>query len=372
MQIKQLILKNFRSYDELAIPFQTRLIFFIGENGAGKSNILESLSLLSFLKSFRGNPDEELVNWSKDHFFITASFFNGEDEHKLDYGFEKFPQKRKKIKLDGQVFKKQSEAYGIIPCIVLSPMDLEIVEGSHSERRKFIDSLLSFLNKSYLNDLTEYNKILKQRNSSLKKEIYDQSLFETWNKMLADKDDSIRNSRLKFIREFNEIFQKDLQLLSGERDQFQFLYKPNVNTRQEFESKIRENFPKDLRVGYTTVGCHRDEIFIGSGERDILQFASQGQRRSVVISLKTAAFTFLKRNLKTEPILLIDDVIRELDVKRREFFVDLIRGCGQAFFTTTDLEGIQDYIGNLDEPRQIFQIVNGTVQDLSATNLGRV
>jgi DNA replication and repair protein RecF len=360
MILKRLVLKNFRTYKDISLEFNSRLIFFIGDNGEGKTNLLEAISLLSFLKSFRGNSDDEILMWNENTFYI-GSVCQDEEDFKLEYGYEINPIRRKKIKLNNDIFKKQSDAFGILPCVVLSPKDLIIIEGSHGERRKFIDSLISILHKPYLDELVEYNRILKQRNVTLKKQINDLKMIEVYNIMLAEKDESIRNKRKQIIEELNFHYKNALENLSGGKDNFTLVYKPNVESKDQYLSKIVTNYPKDLRLGYTTVGVHRDEIFIGRDEKDILEFGSQGQKRSSVISLKTASFELIRKKIGTDPILLIDDVIRELDVKRREFFVDLIRECGQAFFTTTDLEGIQDYIGNLDESRQIFQIKNGTL-----------
>jgi DNA replication and repair protein RecF len=366
MILKRLSLKNFRTYSEINLEFKARLIFFIGDNGEGKTNLLESISILSALKSFRGNTDIEICNWNESNYYIGAQLVEDSEEYKLEFGFESIPMRRKKIKLNGNIFKKQSDAFGFLPCIVLSPYDLNIIEGSHSERRRFIDTLLSYLDRNYLNELTEYNRLLKQRNASLKSNQINTELLLVWDKMLSEKDESIRNSRRQYINELNDLFQKNIRLLSGGKDEFILEYKPNVASIEEYNNKIRENFQKDLRVGYSTVGNHRDEIGIGYVGKDILEFGSQGQKRSSVISLKTASFELARRILKKDPVLLIDDVIRELDVRRRQFFVDLIRECGQAFFTTTDLEGIQDYIGNLSEPKQIFRIQSGIVQEVQS------
>lgn len=365
MLLKILHLKNFRTYSDILLNFKTRLVFFIGENGEGKTNLLESISVLSSLKSFRGNSDDEIKKWDQNDYYIGCVLENENEEFKLEFGYESTPKRRKRIKLNGNPFRKQADAFGFLPCIILSPVDLNIIEGSHSERRKFIDNLSSYLNSNYLTNLNEYNRLLKQRNASLKNNSINPELLVVWDKMLCEKDDLIRKERLKIINSLNAIFQKNLNLLSGGKDQFSIRYSPNVNSPDEYRIKIRENYQKDLRVGYSTVGCHRDEIFIGMEGKDLLEFGSQGQKRSSVISLKTGSFELIRAGIGKDPILLIDDVIRELDVKRRQFFVDLIRECGQAFFTTTDLEGIQDYIGNLEEPKQIFEIKSGQVVEIT-------
>lgn len=160
----------------------------------------------------------------------------------------------------------------------------------------------------------------------------------------------------------NSFYQPNLNKLSGGRDELEMIYEPDVKDGDEFVEKLGRNLGKDLRLGYTSVGIHRDDLFIGTDERDIIEFGSQGQKRSTVIALKTATFNYYRSVLNTMPVLLIDDVIRELDVKRREYFVDLVINAGQAFFTTTDLEGIQDYVGKLEDQKQIFLIQQGNVR----------
>lgn len=364
MVVKRLVLQNFRTYENTVLDFKTRLVFFIGENGEGKSNLLEAFSILSSLKSFRGNTDDEVLQWDKNHYFIACLMSEQEEDSKLEIGFEVQPRRRKKIKLNGDQFRRQSDAFGILPCVVLSPVDMEIIEGSHAERRKFVDQLSSYLSNDYLNHLNEYNRLIKQRNASLKNNNINPDLLLVWDKMLCEKDHLIREFRKSIIEELNHLFRNNLNLLSGSKDNFQLDYIPNVSSQEEYRIKIRESFQKDIRVGYSTVGCHRDEIRIGTQGKDLQSFASQGQKRSSVISLKTASFELIRRKINKDPILLIDDVIRELDVKRRQFFVDLIRECGQAFFTTTDLEGIHDYIGNMDEPKQIFEIASGNYKEI--------
>lgn len=356
MTLLNLGLKNFRSYSELFLEFSSRLIFFIGINGIGKTNILESISILSQLKSFRGNTDDEMIRWGTTFFYIKCQWEENQEIQSLEYGYEKIPMRRKKIKHNGLVVKKQQDAYGKIPTIILSPMDLMIVEGSHPERRKFIDTLISFLEPNYLPVLNEYNRIIKQRNAYLKNQDIRYDALRVWDHLLAEKDHLLREYRKKWIQDLNLLFQEDLKKISLEKDWFSLEYFPYTLSKEEFIEKIEKAFPKDLKVGYTTVGCHRDEIQIGDKEKDILSFGSQGQKRSVVICLKTASYSLIRKKLGKNPILLIDDIIRELDINRRQFFVELIRSSGQAFFTTTDLDGMQDYIGNLEESRQIFLI----------------
>ncbi|MCE9501773.1 MAG: DNA replication and repair protein RecF, partial [Leptospira sp.] len=163
------------------------------------------------------------------------------------------------------------------------------------------------------------------------------------------------------IQKLNVFFKQCLNKISAGIDNFEILYSPNVKNKEDFENRLRERLSLDVKLGYTTIGIHRDEIKLSGNGKDIQDTASQGQKRSTVLSLKTAVFKFFKFNSTISPILLIDDVIRELDVDRRKSFIELISDCGQVFFTTTDLDGIQDFVNGMNRQKQIFQVKNKRV-----------
>ena len=362
MFIESLRLSGYRSYSSLDLKFRSRLVFFVGENGAGKTNILEAIGQAAWLKSFRDNKDAELVQWDNSGYFIRLGYRENDDEHTVEIGVQTDGPLRKKAKFDGAELKKKTELVGRLICVIFTPNDLGIIEGGPSQRRKFVDAFISSISETYLRTLVEYNRVLKNRNTLLKNRAPDSEL-EIWTGMLADKGEYIRDKRETVINELNVFFSSDLQELSGGRDNFTLQYKSGFRDREEFLYKLQRNLARDKKLGYTTTGIHRDDLFIGMGERDITGFGSQGQKRSTVISLKTSVFKYIKNRTGRIPVLLIDDVIRELDIKRREYFVNLLLQSGQAFFTTTDLEGISDYIGNMDEKIQVFEISREGVRE---------
>ncbi|TGM08835.1 DNA replication/repair protein RecF [Leptospira barantonii] len=364
MFLKQLTLQNFRSHEELSLDFDSRLIFFVGDNGEGKTNLLEAICMLSWLKSFRESEDSNLIRWGSANYFLRGRIKENQKESVLEIGFTAKPTVKRKLKFNQEEVKKRTDLIGKFITVLLTPMDLKIIEGGPAERRKFVDAFISSFDPNYLDSLLEYNKILKHRNALLKSGNADSSHLSIWDKRLIEKGVSILNKRKEIILELNSFYQINLDKLSGGRDGLELIYKPNVSDENEFIEKLARNLGRDLRLGYTSVGIHRDDLFIGAEERDITEFGSQGQKRSTVIALKAATFNYYKNVLNTTPVLLIDDVIRELDVKRREYFVDLVINAGQAFFTTTDLEGIQDYVGKLEDQKQIFLIQQGTVQSV--------
>jgi DNA replication and repair protein RecF len=365
MYLKRISLTNFRNHTDTSLEFNSRLVFFIGNNGEGKTNLLESISLLSYLKSFRESDENQLLKWDSPFTFIKAEFESGNKEYVFEYGIQKENFKRKKIKINGELIKKISDSVGYFRSVILSPPDIKIIESGNIERRRFLDAFISSTNQSYLNHLIEYNHLLKQRNSALKKDHPSEKEIAIWNQPLIEREFEITQERLKTINDLNLHFNKNLLLLSQGKDQFQIEYKPNVKNPEEHLEKLTRNIRKDLAIGYTSCGNHRDDIPIGFEGKDLSHFGSQGQKRSAVIALKTACFQLIKEQTGEAPVLLIDDIIRELDVKRREYFLNLISECGQAFFTTTDLEGIKEYMGSLEIDREIFEVKDGKVTKVS-------
>ena len=368
MFLKELLIQNFRNYKEINFKFDSKLIFIIGDNGAGKTNVIEAINHFSTFKSFRDNSDEELVNWESDYFYLKSKIFKEQEEYIFEIGFSKNINKKRKIKINNNVILKKQDIVGELKVVVFSPSDLKIIEGGSVSRRKFIDTTISLIDKNYYISILEYNKILKQRNSLLKKKDIHLSELDPWDQLLYIRAKDIFDKRKYYIEKLNYFFEKDIRKISEQKDLFYIKYKPNINNYELFIGALKERFKRDKILGYTSVGIHRDELFIGNDGKDIIEFASQGQKRSTVISLKTSMFYLIKELTKEVPILLIDDVIRELDIKRREQFVDLLKVSEQTFFTTTDLEGLKEYLNSIDIQIQVIKIKEGEISKLNEYN----
>ena len=362
MFIKKIILKDFRNYSDSEIDFSARLVFLTGNNGQGKTNILEAVQMFSILKSFRENSDEELIRWNSDTFYTACILQSENREKRLEIGYSK--KKKKKFKINGEEIHRKTEFIGEFLTVLFSPSDLKIIEGGPADRRKFLDSVLCASDRNYLQSLLEYNKLLKQKNAALKAGDRNFRELNIWDKMLSQRIVSISQTRNAALQKIKKSFQEAVGRISGNQDVFDIQYIPNIPLDQNPEEVLMRKRDIDLRVGHSTAGIHRDEIFIGKDGMDLLAFASQGQKRTAVLSLKGSQIQFLKDRSGEDPILLIDDVIRELDASRREYFIDLILSSGQTIFTSTDLEGIEDYIKKLGERTQIFHIENGKVRSV--------
>ena len=361
MFLKSIEIRNFRNHSFTDLVFNSRLIFFIGDNGEGKTNILEAVSLLSMLKSFRESDEHQFVKWNEKNLYVKGNFLSNNENHTIEFGLELNPIKRKKVKWNGELIKRQRDFYGIIPIVILSPPDLRIIDEGNEARRLFLDTLISSFSMEYAEVLIDYQRILKQRNASLKILNGTRESIELWNPQLVSKGIKLFELRGAILTEMNSLFHNNVQMISEGKDKFFIFYEPNINDPNEFHKKLQNSFQKDCALGYTSVGPHRDKIPIGLEGKDLQQIGSQGQKRSAVISLKACAFHIIENRLGEKPILIVDDVIRELDVKRREFFVEILKRSGQALFTTTDLEGIQNYLGGSTFDKEVFKVSSGQV-----------
>lgn len=250
----------------------------MGENGEGKTNLLEAISIVSWLKSFRESEDGNLVRWNEDGFYIKAEIESDRKKDILEIGYSRKPTIRRKLKFNQEEIKKRSDLVGKFITVLMTPLDLQIVEGGPVERRRFLDSFLSSFDRSYLDDLIEYNKILKHRNALLKSGSRDSSLYSVWNSKLIEKGGILYRKRKDLIYELDNLYQTNLTLLSGGKDNLQLRYKPSFTDEEEFENLLVRNLSRDQRLGYTSVGIHRDDMFIGTNDMDITDFASQGQK----------------------------------------------------------------------------------------------
>lgn len=357
MYIKTLELKDYRNYNDLSMEFHNGINILYGDNAQGKTNILESIYVCGTTKSHKGSKDKDIIKLDKDESHIRMSLERDKVIHKIDMHLKK--NKPKGVAIDGIPIKKSSELFGILNIVFFSPEDLCIIKNGPSERRRFIDLELCQLDKVYLYNLTNYNKIVNQRNNLLKQISFNRKLLDTlsvWDIQLVEYGTKVIERRNLFIKQLNEIVFDIHSRLSGGKEQLLIKYEPNISI-VDFSNKLASSIERDITLKMTNVGPHRDDMNFMNGVIDIRKFGSQGQQRTSALSLKLAEIELVKKITHDNPILLLDDVLSELDRNRQNYLLDSIHDI-QTIITCT---GLEEFITNRLECDRIYQVIEGTV-----------
>lgn len=341
MYIKSIDLENYRNYDHIHIDLEKGVNIFYGENAVGKTNILESIYICGTTKSHRGSKDKDIIKFNNNESHIRLLFDKNEIDYQIDMHLRN--NSSKGIAVNGVKLKKAAELLGIMNVILFSPEDLSIIKNGPSDRRKFVDTELCQLDKVYLYNLTNYNKIINQRNNLLKDIGFHPELKDTldiWDSQLISLGNKIIDRRNIFIDELNNIINKIHRNLTGNKEDLLIKYVPNVNI-ENFESKLQLNREKDIKYKLTSVGPHRDDFDFYINDNDAKKFGSQGQQRTVALSLKLSEIQLIKNITGNTPILLLDDVLSELDSNRQNYLINSI-GDIQTIITCTGLDEFID------------------------------
>ena len=324
MYLKRLAMMNFRNYKQLDIKFDKGIIYFLGDNGVGKTNLLEAIYYISNLESFRCNDDRNLINEFKGQFRLEAIV--DDINYKLNIS-----QSNKDLQIDGIEYKKYREYLGKVNVIEFIPEQVYLFKDSPKDRRKFLDKELSKIDKIYLENLLVYNKLLKQRNELLKTSTsYKDTLFEIIDEKLADLQQYIINKRKEFlneleneIKEFKENFEITLKYNSFLED---------VN-KENILNKYKESYLKDKEKMVTSIGVHRDDFGMYINNIEIANYASQGEQRYCILILKLALAKLIKKREKKDPIIILDDVFSELDENRKFKVYEILKEYEQVFIS---------------------------------------
>jgi len=357
MIIKSLKLKNYRNYDLLNLEFDEHTNIFYGDNAQGKTNILESVYLTGTTKSHRGTKDRDLIKFGQEESHIETVVEKRGVPFKIDIHLKK--NSPKGIAINKIPIKRASELFGIINIVFFSPEDLNIIKNGPAERRRFMDLELAQLDKVYLNDLSNYNRIVNQRNKLLKDVYERKDLLETldvWDIQLVTYGNRVMERRKLFINQMNDIIGNVHEKLTGGREKIKLLYEPG-GKEYSFEDLLKKNRERDIRMKSTTIGPHRDDICFMCENMDIRKFGSQGQQRTAALSLKLAEIELVKREINDTPILLLDDVLSELDKHRQNYLLDSIRDI-QTLITCT---GVEDFLNKNFSIKKILKVEQGHV-----------
>lgn len=357
MIIKSLELDNFRNYGTLSINFDSGTNILYGDNAQGKTNILEAIYLSATTKSHKGSKDRDIIHFDAEEAHIRTYVVKDGLENRVDMHLRK--NKSKGIAINGQKIKKAADLLGLLNVVFFSPEDLSIIKNGPSERRRFVDMELCQLDKLYLNDLNNYNKIVNQRNKLLKEISFNPGLKDTlfvWDSQLVSYGSKLINRRKAFIAQLNEIIYEIHTKLSGGKEELHIVYEPDV-LPEDFEKKLEVSQERDIRLKQTSIGPHRDDFSFMVGEIDIRKFGSQGQQRTAALSLKLSEIELVKKITKDTPLLLLDDVLSELDSNRQNYLLNSI-GDIQTIITCT---GLEEFVNNRFEINKVFRVSNATV-----------
>lgn len=349
MYIESVKLKNFRSYENKEVIFKEGLNIIVGKNATGKTNLLESIYCSGIGKSPRTNKYKDMINWGKDVADIKVVLRKNKTKHTIEFSIDS--QDKKSIYIDGIPLTRLGDIIGILNIVFFSPDEMKLVKEGPQERRRFADISLSQQNKKYFYSLSKYNNILSQRNKLIKENKDVKALPEMlygWDVQLAEYGAYIIQKRYEFVDKIQVFAKKMHSELTDNLEESELEYESRVEygeyekMKEAFFERLRENFDKDLNLLYTSFGAHRDDIGIKINGIDVRKFGSQGQQRSVALSLKLAEIYLFESEIGEKPVLLLDDVLSELDPERRKKLMELSSGL-QTLITCTDFDMDIDY-----------------------------
>lgn len=357
MVIKSMSLQNYRNYRTLSLDFDPNTNIFYGDNAQGKTNILEAVYVSGTTKSHRSSKDRELICFSEEEAHICTLMEKKGIEHKIDMHLRK--NRSKGIAIDGIPIKKASELFGLIHFVFFSPEDLSIIKNGPSERRRFLDMELCQLDKIYLHHLSNYNKIVLQRNRLLKEMAFRsdyREVLDVFDMQLVQYGVQVIRRRRNFTGELNRIIGQIHGRLTGGQEQMILEYEENTD-EDSFEHLLKKNLERDIKQKTTTTGPHRDDLSFVVNEVDIRKFGSQGQQRTAALSLKLSEIEIVKKVLNDTPVLLLDDVLSELDSNRQNCLLNSIQNV-QTMLTCT---GLDELINNRFSVNKVYRVADGKV-----------
>ena len=331
----------------------------MGKNGVGKTNILDAIYHLSYGKSYFNPQSIQNIKHEEDFFLLDAIFEKESKEEKIACSLKK--GQKKVIKRNNKVYEKLSEHIGLIPLVIISPADSDLISEGSEIRRKFIDSVISTLDHLYLNDLIQYQKLIAQRNALLKyfalNQTFDADNLAIYDEQIIPLGNKIHSKRKQFLEQFIPIFKKYYTEISNAAEEVGLVYQSQLND-DDFASILEKNLNKDRALQYSSGGIHKDDLSFEIGGFAVKKFGSQGQQKSFLIALKLAQFEFLKQKNGIAPILLFDDIFDKLDASRVEKIVSMVNNevFGQIFISDTHEERTEAIVKQTHQSYKIFRL----------------
>ncbi|MBW6537296.1 MAG: DNA replication/repair protein RecF [Mariniphaga sp.] len=368
MYIEEISIINYKNLKDVQASFSSRLNCLIGNNGSGKTNLMDAVYYLSFCKSFFNPVDQLNINHEENFFMLKGNYRRFDSSEVVSCGLQK--SQKKQFKRNSKVYKRLMEHIGLLPLVMITPSDTTLILGGSDERRKFMDGVISQYNQNYLDDLLKYNRALLQRNNLLKQfdsdRYFDAELLSIWDEQLVDYGSRIHSERQEFVKKLIPVFQEFYSFISQRNEKVSLIHQSDLY-ENSFESLLKGALIKDRTAQYTTVGIHKDELVFNIDEYAIKKLGSQGQNKTYLVSLKLAQYEFIKEISGMKPILLLDDIFDKLDRHRVEQIVKVVSGedFGQIFITDTNREHLDAIIKKMNADYRIFNVNSGKIEPLT-------
>lgn len=369
MRIEQLNLVDFKNYREANVVFSEKFNCIAGNNGVGKTNLLDAIYYLSFCKSFFNAIDTQNIRGEEPFFLIQGKYVDQEGAVKEVYCGLKRGEK-KSFRINKKEYERLSDHIGTIPLVIVSPEDHELIKGGSELRRKFLDGIIAQYDKTYLDELLVYNRVLQQRNTLLKsfaeRRYYDQTAIEIYNEQLVKSGHYLFEQRRNLFSSFNGFFNEFYHFLSGGEEKVEMIYQTKL-FEHSFTQLLQDSLERDLQVQFTSSGVHKDDLEFLINGQSAKKFASQGQQKSLLLALKLAQYEFVYRQKKIKPLLLLDDIYDKLDEGRLTRLLEMVgeERFGQVFITDTHQHRIGKILAQKGFMVKEFQPVQGVLTEVS-------
>lgn len=365
MWLEKLSLLNFKNYQEAELKFSPSVNAFTGDNGAGKTNLLDAIYYLSLCKSYFNPIDSQQIKNGTDFFMVQGIFEKDSKEETVSCSLKR--NQKKQFKRNKKEYPRLADHIGLFPLVMISPYDISIIIEGSEERRKFIDNAISQTDNQYLDELILYNKNLSNRNSLLKQMAasgrFDQHLLEVYDEQLVLTGNRIFEKRKAFMDDFIPIFNRHYQYISGEAEQVELQYDSPL-LRDDFADLLKKSEGRDRALERTTVGIHKDDLIFSIHQQPLKKFGSQGQQKSFLIALKLAQYSFLLLKKGYKPLLLLDDIFDKLDDKRTRKLMQMVSedDFGQIFITDASKGRMENIFGEIGVELNLYEIEKGAVK----------
>jgi DNA replication and repair protein RecF len=359
MHLERIGLTNFKNYELNELEFSDRINCFVGNNGVGKTNILDAIHYLSLTKSFFNNVDGINIRHGEEYFIIRGSFLRKEEEESIHIAFQR--QKQKTVRRNGKEYQRISDHVGRYPVVMISPADSVLITEGSEERRRFMNKIVSQYNSEYLESVLKYGKALQQRNRLLKDQgssgSADRDMIAMWDAQLVKYGTYIYSERKALVDELIPVFSHYYELISSGRETVRLQYSSHLGG-SDFASLLDASYEKDRLLEYTTTGVHKDDLILEMDGHQVKILGSQGQQKSYLVALKLAKYDYIRQKSGLNPILLLDDIFDKFDAGRVEEIIKLVgdKRFGQIFITDTHQDRLQRILSSHNTEYRLFRI----------------